>query len=311
MMDAYLARLGVDRTAVADLDTLFAIHRAQVENISYENVDIYLGRPPGIEPAETFERIARGRGGYCYQLNGALATLLTHLGYAVTWHVAGVHGNEGPEGATGNHLALTVSGLPSAENPQGVWFVDAGLGDALYEPMPLQTGDYCQGPFRYRLERSTVVDGGWHFVHAPQASFAGMDFGPVVHGPADFAEFHRDRSTSPESSFTKVMVVSRRFAESVRIIRGVHLVDHDASGRTSRRLTDQGEWVGELTALLDLRDVDLDALWDKVNADHEAWVAAGGLSPAQPASAGGLSPAQPASAGGLSPAQPTSAGGGM
>lgn len=276
MIEAYLARLGFGGPMAADLDTLFAVHRAQVETVSYENVDIYLGDPPGIEPAETFDRIARGRGGYCYQLNGALAALLTELGYDVTWHVGGVHGGEGPTGATGNHLALTVSGLPSAGNPQGVWFVDAGLGDALHEPMPLREGEYRQGPFTYRLERSSVVDGGWHFVHAPDASFVGMDFGPVVHGPADFHEFHRIRSTSPESSFTKVLVVSRRYADAVRIIRGVHLVEHDAGGRTSRRLVDQGEWVAELTALLDLRDIDLDALWDKANSDYEAWVAAGG-----------------------------------
>lgn len=273
MIDAYLRRLGIDRPAAADLPTLFALHRAQVETVSYENIDIYLGKPPGIEPAETFERIARGRGGYCYQLNGALATALTHLGYAVAWHVGGVHGEEGPTGATGNHLALTVSGLPSPENPSGEWFADAGLGDALYEPMPLREGVHRQGPFAYALERSRVVDGGWHFVHAPEASFVGMDFGPVVSGPADFAGHHRERSTSPDSNFTKVLVVSRRYADSVRIIRGVHRVEHDARGRTSRRLTDKGEWVAELTALLDLQDVDLDALWDKANADYEAWVA--------------------------------------
>lgn len=276
MIDAYLARLRVDRPVRPDLPNLFALHRAQVETVSYENVDIYLGKPPGIDPAETFERIARGRGGYCYQLNGAFAALLTELGYAVSWHVGGVHGPDGPTGANGNHLALTVSGLPSPDNPAGEWFVDAGLGDALHEPMPLRAGESRQGPFTYALERSTVVDDGWHFVHTSDASFTGMDFGPVVSGPADFEEFHRDRSTSPESSFTKLLVVSRRYAASVRIIRGVHRVEHDARGRTSRRLTDKGEWVAELTALLDLRDVDLDALWDKANADYEAWLAQSG-----------------------------------
>jgi N-hydroxyarylamine O-acetyltransferase len=273
VIDAYLARLGVVRPDVPDIETLFALHRAQVEKIAYENVDIYLGRPPGIEPAETFERIARGRGGYCYQLNGAFATLLAELGFAVTWHVGGVHGESGPVGATGNHLALTVSGLPTADCPDGVWFVDAGLGDALHEPLPLREGVYRQGPFTYGLERSTVID-GWHFTHAPNASFVGMDFGPVRHGAADFAEMHRDRSTSPESNFTKVMVVARRGPDDVRIVRGVTLTQHDAAGCFSRRLTDQAEWVSELTAMLDLSDVDLDTLWDKNNRDHEAWLAA-------------------------------------
>jgi len=272
VIDAYLARLGLTGPLTPDLETLFAVHRAQVETVSYENVDIYLGKPPGIDPAETIDRIARGRGGYCYQLNGALATLLAELGYAVTWHVGGVHSAEGPVGAVGNHLALTVSGLPSIANPDGVWFVDAGLGDALHEPMPLREGISRQGPFTYALERSTVIDGGWHFVHAADASFVGMDFGPVARGPADFAEFHRYRSTSPESNFTKLLVVSRRYADSVRMVRGVHFVEHSAKGRSSRRTTKE-EWVDELPALLDLRDVDLDALWDKANVDYEAWLA--------------------------------------
>jgi N-hydroxyarylamine O-acetyltransferase len=276
VIDAYLARLGVARPAAPDAETLFALHRAQVETVSYENVDIYLGRPPGIEPAETVERITRGRGGYCYQLNGAFATLLADLGYAVSWHVGGVHGPGGPVGAIGDHLALTVSGVPAPDNPSGTWFVDAGLGDALHEPMPLREGGVRQGPFAYALERSTVVDGGWHFVHTPDASFIGMDFGPVASGPADFAEHHRVRSTSPESNFTKLMVVSRRFPGSVRMIRGVHLVEHDAGGRRSRRLTDQREWVAELTALVDLRDVDLHALWDKANSDYDGWLADSG-----------------------------------
>lgn len=275
VIDRYLAQLEVERPRQPDAETLFAIHRAQVERISYENLDIYLGQPPGIDPAETMERIARGRGGYCYQLNGALATLLTDLGYAVTWHVGGVHGEGGPVGATGNHLALTVRGVPTADNQEGEWFVDGGLGDALHEPIPLREGTYRQGPFTYGLERSTVVDGGWHFTHAAQASFAGMDFGPVVHGPADFTAYHRDRSTSPESNFTKVLVVSRRYADCVRILRGVHLVEH-ASERTSRQLTDKGEWVAQLSALLDLRGVDVDALWDKANADYTAWLATQG-----------------------------------
>jgi arylamine N-acetyltransferase len=275
VIDAYLARLGVTHPLAPDVETLFAVHRAQVEKIAYENIDIYLGQPPGIEPAETFERIGRGRGGYCYQLNGALATLLTELGFAVTWHVGGVHGEGGPVGASGNHLALTVRGLPTAECPEGVWFVDAGLGDALHEPLPLREGVYRQGPFTYGLERSTVTD-GWHFTHTPGASFVGMDFGPVRHRAADFAAMHHDRSTSPESNFTKVMVVSRRGPDDVRIVRGVNLVHHDGAGCVTRRLTDQAEWVAELTAMLDLSEIDLDALWDKANRDYEAWLASVG-----------------------------------
>ena len=36
-----------------------------------------------------------------------------------------------------NHLVLTVSGLPTDDNAAGVWYVDGGLGDVLYDPLPL------------------------------------------------------------------------------------------------------------------------------------------------------------------------------
>jgi hypothetical protein len=46
--------------------------------------------------------------------------------------------------SVGNHVVLTVSDLPTDENPSGCWYVDAGLGDALYEPLPLAPGTYRQ-----------------------------------------------------------------------------------------------------------------------------------------------------------------------
>jgi hypothetical protein len=64
-------------------------------------------------------------------------------GYVVVRHVGGVHGPGGPDAASaGNHVVLTVRELPSDENPLGIWYVDAGLGDALHEALPLAAGDY-------------------------------------------------------------------------------------------------------------------------------------------------------------------------
>ena len=52
----------------------------------------------------------------------------------------------GPDpAASGNHLVLTVADLPTDENPSGGWYVDAGLGDVLHEPMPLAEGSTRRG----------------------------------------------------------------------------------------------------------------------------------------------------------------------
>jgi N-hydroxyarylamine O-acetyltransferase len=133
--DAYLARLGLDAEPPS-VDALFAIHRAHVERVAYETLWIHVGQSWSVDVDESVARIAtQRRGGYCFHLNGALSELLRALGYEVVRHVGGVHGPDGPaEDAMSNHLVLTVDGLPNDANPEGVWYVDAGLGDALYEP---------------------------------------------------------------------------------------------------------------------------------------------------------------------------------
>ena len=114
----------------------------------------------------------QNRGGYCFQVNGAFSELLGALGYDVTRHVGGVHG-EGPatEESMANHLVLNVAGLPTTENPDGIWYCDAGLGDALYEPLPLIAGDYEQGPLRFSLRETPGELADWSFVHDPRGSF--------------------------------------------------------------------------------------------------------------------------------------------
>ena len=84
-------------------------------------------------------------------LSGKRAVDQTQGAHEVTLHVGGVHGPQpAPEDLT-NHLVLLVSGLPSSENPEGRWYVDAGLGDAIHEPLPLVPGTYPQGPHTFVL----------------------------------------------------------------------------------------------------------------------------------------------------------------
>lgn len=278
--DAYLRRLGVEREPPS-LDLLFRIHRAHVERVPYETLWIHLGQGWSVNAAESVARIANcRRGGYCFHLNGALAELLLSLGFAVTRHVGGVRGPAGPSAEEmSNHLVLSVSGLPTTSNPGGGSYVDAGLGDALHEPLPLLPGAYEQGPFHVAIEETSDGVGDWHLAHDPAGSFAGMSWRSEPTTMDAFAERHVSLSTSPESGFVRFLTVQRRDAEGVDILRGLTL-RRLGRGAMESTLATKAQLFDALRDLfgLDLAPEDpaaLDAMWARTRVAHDAWESAG------------------------------------
>jgi arylamine N-acetyltransferase len=275
--DAYLTRLGLQREPPS-AEALARIHRAHVERVPYETLWIHLGERWTVDPAASLDRIAgRRRGGYCYHLNGALSELLRDLGYDVVRHVGGVHGPGGPtEADLGNHLVLTVRGLPTDENPGGAWYVDAGLGDALHDPLPLVPGTYRSGPFRFVLEETPGGVGDWHLVHDAAGGFTGMAWRSTPAEMGAFADRHVHLSTSPESGFVRVLTAQRRDATGADSLKGL-VLKRVGGGASVRTLETEREWTGALADLfgLELGAEQRDALWRKVAAAHEAWVTAG------------------------------------
>jgi len=329
----YLARLGVPRPERPDAAWLSLAHRAHMARVPYENLEIQLERTTSVDPVEAIARIVRGRGGYCFHLNGAFGLLLACLGYQVTRHLADVRGQDVDEAAAQDAAdaagATGVVGLASAGGVVGErgaaesakaadgavaaglrtglgagddtgfgagrdvshqalkvrcaegeeWFVDCGLGDAPYEPMPLRVGESVQGPFTYRLEPWAERPGGWRFVHDPKAgSFSSMVFAPEPVDVEAFAAAHRRLSTSPDSGFVRSAVVGRRDAFAKEVLRGRVFTRIDAAGRSERTIETRGEWFALLADVfgLHLREVDgaaRERLWARVSAEHEKWLA--------------------------------------
>lgn len=279
VVDRYLARLGLEREPPS-VDALHRLHARHVERIPYETLWIAEGDLWPIDPLLSAARVATtSRGGYCLHLNGALAALLSSLGYAMTLHVGGVHGPDGPSAdELTNHMALVVSGLPTDDWADGRWYADAGLGDALHRPLPLTPTTVTQGPFTMTLDRvsGTGGVGDWHLEHDPAGAFTGMSF---LAGPTDvdaFADRHHLMSTSPESGFVRVLTAQRRDADSVDIVRNLVHTRLTARGRETTDLVRRDDWaavLGDVFGLVPTRDTD--ALWARISRAHEEWAAAG------------------------------------
>jgi N-hydroxyarylamine O-acetyltransferase len=102
--------------------------------VPFENLSIHLGEPILLEPEALVDKLVqRRRGGFCYELNGAFATLLAALGFRVTLLATRVFGPSGL-GPPFDHLALRVD-LDSS----GSWLVDVGFGRHSHYPLRLDT----------------------------------------------------------------------------------------------------------------------------------------------------------------------------
>jgi N-hydroxyarylamine O-acetyltransferase len=172
LIGGYVERLRMGRVSPS-VEALHRTHRAQVERVTYETIWINMDQHWTVDREASMRRIVQqSRGGYCLHLNGALSLALEALGYETSLHIGGVEGPDGPTDAVvDNHLVLIVHGLPSDANLAVDWYVDAGLGDALHEPLPLvENLSSGQGPFTYALTRSEGI-ADWQFRHDPSSFF--------------------------------------------------------------------------------------------------------------------------------------------
>jgi N-hydroxyarylamine O-acetyltransferase len=180
------------------LETLRGLHKKHLLSVPFENLDIHLGRPIILSEDAFYDKIIRHhRGGFCYELNGSLAALLTRLGFKVTMLSARVADKSGGFSPEFDHMTLLVA-------LKGRWLADVGFGDSFTEPKRL---DYS-GPQsdNRRVYRITNRSGGrllsrWDAkkkLWEPQYMFSLRPRKLV-----DFVRRSRYQQTSPNSHFKK------------------------------------------------------------------------------------------------------------
>ncbi|WP_055620906.1 arylamine N-acetyltransferase [Streptomyces sp. JHA19] len=247
-IDAYLSRLGAERPARPTADALRELHLRHLRTVPFENLSIHLGEEIVLEEKRLVDKVVgAGRGGFCYELNGAFGALLGALGFEVTLLAARVHGNEGRLGIPYDHMALEVR---TADG--GAWLADVGFGAHSHHPLALGTGEEQVDPagvFR-------IVEAGPDAAGVRGGREADLDV--VMDGRPEYRLERRPRvladfvsgawwhSTSPASHFTQSLVCSRVSGEGGRItLSGRTFKETAADGtRTERELGTDEEVLG-------------------------------------------------------------------
>jgi N-hydroxyarylamine O-acetyltransferase len=263
-LDAYFNRIRFEGRPAVDLDTLRQIHRLHLLNISYENLDVWLNRPLDLDLNRSYTKIVeRGRGGWCYEMNGLLEWALKEIGFDVMRMNAGVRRSTRGDSVMGNHLVLCVQ----LDRP---WIADVGFGDGAFEPIPLEPHEFTQRGFDYRLEQ---LDDYWRFHNHAFGAADSFDFRFCRADEDLFARQCKWLSTADDSPFVAALVC-QRFVEGGYDIQ---------LGRVAKRVTAQGkkEWlinsadelVESISNRFDLDVPEIASVWNRIVARHEEFIA--------------------------------------
>jgi N-hydroxyarylamine O-acetyltransferase len=234
-VNAYLDRIGYRGSTAPTIDTLRAIHRAHLLNVPFENLDIARGRKIVLDEEALIRKIVEHRrGGFCYELNGALAALLRSLGFQVTLLSARVTTEAGGESPEFDHLCLRVD----LDEP---WLADVGFGDSFLEPLRLQIGVEQSDPAgifrigqrddRLQLEKMRA-DGSWKGQYSFTLQSRRLE---------DFAGMCHFHQTSPESHFTRNSICTRATDDGRTTLAGMRLILTNRGQRSEILLTSDEE----------------------------------------------------------------------
>ncbi|MEU6350632.1 arylamine N-acetyltransferase [Streptomyces sp. NPDC047072] len=230
-VDAYLRRLGVQHPAWPTVEVLRELHLRHLQTVPFENLSVHLGEEIVLEEKRLLDKVVgAGRGGFCYELNGAFGVLLAALGFDVTLLAGRVYGEEGRLGIPYDHLALRVRTVDGGE-----WLADVGFGAHSHYPLAFGARGEQEDPGgTFRIveagpDAAGVRGGDGGAKKALKGGGDTADLDVVMGGRSQYRLETRPRvlddfragawwhSTSPASHFTQSLVCSRVTEEGGRI----------------------------------------------------------------------------------------------
>lgn len=235
-----LERIGYDKPAKPDLETLRGLHLAHLLTVPFENLDIHLGIPIQLNERALWDKlILRKRGGFCYELNGMFAWLLKQIGFEVTYLNGRGYNDNDTYSREFDHLTLLVK-IPGKTTH---WLADVGFGDSFVRPLRIEFGaEQVQGLWAYRLEEFESginlwrrdFDGVWrrqYFFDLQARNF-----------PSDYEPSCQYHQTSPNSSFTRDRIISRVTVDGRVTLDSKNLTVTTNGKREKRRVKSEEEY---------------------------------------------------------------------
>ncbi|MGZ6018832.1 MAG: arylamine N-acetyltransferase family protein [Phenylobacterium sp.] len=266
-LQAYLDRIGFTGAVRPDLATLRALHRAHLQAVPYENLDVQLGVPLSTDPGAAYDKIVtRQRGGWCYEMNGVFGWALGEIGFRVTRMAGAAMRELMGDIVIGNHLVLLVDldGEP--------WIANVGFGDGALEPFPLAPAAMSFAGYPFRLE--AMEEGWWRFHNHEYGGAKSFDFQVAAADPQLLAGRCEWLQYAPESHFVLNAIVQRYRGDQILQMRGRVLRRVTPAGVTQETIGSAEDWVAVLAKEFDLDVPEAAALWPRVVARHEEVMAA-------------------------------------
>jgi N-hydroxyarylamine O-acetyltransferase len=203
-IEKYLQRIVIENAETKrNLETLKFLQKQNLLNIPFENLDIHWQRPIFLDNERFFQKVVeRGRGGFCYELNGLFYKFLEELGYKSKIVSARVSNGKGDFGAEYDHLAI----LTKIEEEE--YLVDVGFGDFTAEPLKFELN--IEQEDKNGIYRITKYNEEYFEVAKKEVGvwYSEYIFKDKIRDLTEFAEMCNFHQTSPESHFTKGKVCS-------------------------------------------------------------------------------------------------------
>ncbi|QEL24751.1 arylamine N-acetyltransferase [Bosea sp. F3-2] len=255
-LDAYLARIGIDRPVSLDLQSLSRLHYAHLMTFTWEALDAFMGWPSSITPASAFAKMVEGRrGGWCYEMNGLFGAALDALGFRVTRLCGGVKREELGDVAIGNHLTLRVD----LDRP---YLAEVGVADAIIEPVPLAVGPISQRGFDFSI--APAEDGWLRFNNHPHGIAPSFDFRADHSDEAAMAATHGWLMQDPGSPFTNALAVLRHTADGYVALQNDRLRSVTPGSVREQRITSADHLADTFETVFDLDVPQSTQVWDRI-----------------------------------------------